>query len=186
MQEKEEKKMPNIKLPYNAEGIELADKIADKVEDVGGEMSQDMPTSNASMRNTTMDLNDYETGGDINIDSMGYQKGGKVPSARPRSDYVRIEDNNKTDFIKGSITLPKAKTNLRGTAADKIISPTALGVKESIKEAKKAIIKGEKVTPLVKSLKKAITKGLKKIKKIKLKKKKGGVYKNTDVGIRKR
>mgnify|MGYP003138199340 CR=1 FL=1 len=80
MQGKEEKKMPNIKLPYNAEGMELADKIADKVENVGGEMSQDVPTNNASMRNTTMDLNDYEAGGNSNIDSMGYYKeGGKVP-----------------------------------------------------------------------------------------------------------
>jgi hypothetical protein len=56
-------------------------------------MSQDVPTNDASMRNANMNLNDYEGGGDVNIDSMGYyQKGGIVgkdlPNLMPEADPI--------------------------------------------------------------------------------------------------
>lgn len=84
--------MPNIKLPYSAEGIELADKIADKVENVGGDISQDMPMNDASMRNTNMSMDVYEGGGNVNVDSMGYYKeGGKVSLEKTPGKEMSVE-----------------------------------------------------------------------------------------------
>tara|TARA_R100000742_G_C4261088_1_gene78871 strand:- start:204 stop:527 length:324 start_codon:yes stop_codon:yes gene_type:complete len=70
--------MPNIKLPYNPQGIELSNRLAEEVKNVGGEIVQDMPTNDAMERNTNMDMPTYEAGGKANIDAMGYYKGGQV------------------------------------------------------------------------------------------------------------
>ena len=70
--------MPNIKLPYNPQGIELSNRLAEEVKNVGGEIVQDMPTNDAMQRNTNMDMPTYEGGGMADIDAMGYYRGGKV------------------------------------------------------------------------------------------------------------
>ena len=79
MQGKEEKKMPNIKLPYTEEAMDLVDQIQDKVDAVGGDISSEYPTSNAAdrMMNTPMDTgigSMYKHGGKV----PKYQEGGKV------------------------------------------------------------------------------------------------------------
>ena len=74
------------------------------------------------------------------------------------------EKTKRTSVRKGKVVLPKVKTNLRGTTADKIISPTAKGLKESGKAikkvAKKVSGKFEKkvMKPVMKKTKTAISK----------------------------
>ena len=79
MQEKGVKKMPDIKLPYTEEGMDLVDQIQDKVDAVGGDISSEYPTLNATdrMMNTPMDTgigSMYKHGGKV----PKYQEGGKV------------------------------------------------------------------------------------------------------------
>jgi len=54
------------------------------------------------------------------------------------------EKTKRTTVRKGKVVLPKAETNLRGTTADKIISPTVKGLKESGKAIKAAVKKASK------------------------------------------
>ena len=73
------------------------------------------------------------------------------------------EKTKKTTVRKGKVVLPKVKTDLRGTAVDNIISPTAVGLKESGRRIKKAGKKvgskiGKKVKPVIKKAKTAVSK----------------------------
>ena len=63
----------------------------------------------------------------------------------------------KTTVRKGKLVMPKAKTDLRGTTADKIIGPTARGLKKSGREVKRAVKKAS--TKVVGAASKAINKG---------------------------
>ena len=68
-----------------------------------------------------------------------------------------------TTVRKGKVVLPKATTDLSGTAVDRIISPTAKGLKKSGKAIKGVAKKvgskiGKKVKPVFKKTKTAISK----------------------------
>tara|TARA_Y100000401_G_scaffold81585_1_gene67015 strand:- start:10140 stop:10487 length:348 start_codon:yes stop_codon:yes gene_type:complete len=80
------------------------------------------------------------------------------------SKVGRPKKKKRTTVKKGS--LPKAKTNLKGTTADKIISPTVKGVKQSAKAAKEAGKKGfKKASRTVSDMQTLLQSGAKKIKK---------------------
>tara|TARA_R100000808_G_scaffold24519_1_gene56684 strand:- start:2243 stop:2818 length:576 start_codon:yes stop_codon:yes gene_type:complete len=186
MLEKEEKKMPNIKLPYNAEGVELADSIADKVADAGGEISQDIPISNASMRNTNMDMDSYAGGGNVNIDSMGYYKeGGKIEEGgrkvkedkkKPKTTVVRKDVTVGGEKVG---TLKSLKTDFVDSPLDEVVTGVGKAAKNLAEDAYGAAQKVPGVVEKASKTVKTVTEGLKK----KLKKKdKKLKYKDTDGG----
>ena len=58
MQEKGESKMPDIKLPYNKAGMDMAETLEKEVEAMGGEVSYDYPSEDALNR-----VENYHLGG---------------------------------------------------------------------------------------------------------------------------
>ena len=78
MQEKEENKMPDIKLPYNKAGMDMAETLEKEVESMGGEVSYDYPAEDAPSR-----VENYQYGGKIGetLQATGkFEYGGKVNS----------------------------------------------------------------------------------------------------------
>ena len=93
--------MPNIKLPYTEEGMDLADKIQDKIEEVGGEVSSEYPTMNAQdrMQNTAMPDNPVDAGnlGDLaqSLAGSSYKKGGKA-----KKNVFRERSSKEAPFLR--------------------------------------------------------------------------------------